>query len=142
MGVSPTREIEWTRPPRSLNLRRRPKDETVTPPLLMSFDCLYARGKDLRKRPLRVRRNVLEELVDGQQLVLPIRRLADNGFEAWAQVRARGYEGLVGKNDASPYVEGRRLTWLKVKVPHYREGQRDGSRRAKYCPQVCSRKRK
>jgi hypothetical protein len=63
-------------------LRRRPKDETATPPTLVAFDCLYARGKDLRSRPLRVRRNVLEELVDGQ---LPARRLAPDGFEAWAQ---------------------------------------------------------
>jgi len=31
-------------------LRGRPKDDTATPPLLMAFDCLYARGKDLRKR--------------------------------------------------------------------------------------------
>ena len=52
----------------------------------MAFDCLYARGKDLRKRPLRVRWNVLEEAVDGEQLVLPARRLADDGLEARAQV--------------------------------------------------------
>ena len=31
-------------------LRGRPKDDTATPPLLMAFDCLYARGKDLRGR--------------------------------------------------------------------------------------------
>jgi bifunctional non-homologous end joining protein LigD len=105
-------------------LRGRPKDDTATPPLLMAFDCLYARGKDLRKRPLRVRRNVLEELVDGQQLVLPARRLAVDGLEAWAQVLERGYEGLVGKDEASPYVEGRTLAWLKVKQPKYREGER------------------
>jgi bifunctional non-homologous end joining protein LigD len=105
-------------------LRGRPKDETATPPLLMAFDCLYARGKDLRKRPLRVRRNVLEEFVDGHQLVLPARRLAIDGLEAWAQVIARGYEGLVVKDEASPYVEGRTLAWLKVKVSHYREGAR------------------
>ena len=42
-------------------IRARPKDETATPPTLIAFDCLYARGKDLRKRPLRMRRNVLEE---------------------------------------------------------------------------------
>lgn len=90
-------------------LRGRPKDDTATPPLLMAFDCLYARGKDLRKRPLRVRRNVLEDLVDGQQLVLPARRLATNGLEAWAQVLERSYEGLVGKDEASAYVEGRTL---------------------------------
>jgi bifunctional non-homologous end joining protein LigD len=105
-------------------LRGRPKDDTATPPLFMAFDCLYARGKDLRKRPLRVRRNVLEELVDGHRLVLPARRLADDGVEAWAQVLARGYEGMVGKDEASAYVEGRTLAWLKVKVAHYREGER------------------
>jgi bifunctional non-homologous end joining protein LigD len=105
-------------------LRGRPKDDTATPPLLMAFDCLYARGKDLRKRPLRVRRNVLEDLVDGQQLVLPARRLAANGLEAWAQVLERGYEGLVGKEEASAYVEGRTLAWLKVKQAKYREGER------------------
>ena len=67
---------------------------------------------------------MLEELVDRQQLVLPIRRLADNRLEAWAQVRARGYEGLVGKDETSAYGEGRTVSWLKVKVPHYREGER------------------
>ena len=71
-----------------------------------------------------MRRNVLEELVDGHDLVLPARRLADDGREAWAQVLERGYEGLVGKDEASPYVEGRTLSWLKVKVPNYREGER------------------
>jgi bifunctional non-homologous end joining protein LigD len=95
-------------------LRGRPKDGTATPPLLMVFDCLYARGKDLRKRPLRVRRNVLEDLVDGHRLVLPARRFAANGLEAWAQVLERGYEGL----------EGRTLAWLKVKQAKYREGER------------------
>jgi hypothetical protein len=29
--------------------------------------------------------------------VLPVRRLAANGPEAWAQVVERGYEGMVGK---------------------------------------------
>jgi len=31
---------------------------------------------------------------------------------------------MVGKNEASPYTEGRTLAWLKVNVPHYREGER------------------
>ena len=110
--------------PTSNGCAGRPKDDTATPPLLMAFDCLYARGKDLRKRALRVRRNVLEEIVDDQRLILPARRLADDGLEAWAQVLERGYEGLVGKDQASPYVAGRTLSWLKVKVPHYREGER------------------
>jgi bifunctional non-homologous end joining protein LigD len=105
-------------------LRGRPTDEAATPPTLIAFDCLYARGKDLRARALRVRRNVLEELVDGHDLVLPARRLATDGREAWAQVLERGYEGMAGKDEASGYVEGRTLSWLKVKVPHYRKGER------------------
>jgi bifunctional non-homologous end joining protein LigD len=105
-------------------IRTQPKDEPATPPTLIAFDCLYTRGKDLRKRPLRVRWNVHEELVDGHALVLPARRLADDGLKARAQVLERGYEGLVGKDEASPYVEGRTLSWLKVKVPRYREGER------------------
>jgi len=39
-------------------------------------------------------------------------------------VLERGYEGLVGKDEASPYREGRALSWLKVKQPRYREGER------------------
>ena len=46
------------------------------------------------------------------------------GLSTWAQVLERGYEGLVGKDEASPYREGRTLSWLKVKQPRYREGER------------------
>ena len=35
-----------------------------------------------------------------------------------------GYEGMVAKDHTSPYVGGRTLKWLKVKVPKYREGER------------------
>jgi len=71
-----------------------------------------------------VRRNVLEALVDEQRLILPARRLAADGFEAWAQVLERGYEGMVGKDEASPYTEGRTLAWLKVRQRDYRVEER------------------
>ena len=47
-----------------------------------------------------------------------------NGLHAWAEVLERGYEGYVGKDEESPYREGLTLAWLKVKVPHYRAGER------------------
>jgi len=47
-------------------------------------------------------------------MVLPVRRLADDGLKAWQQVIERGYEGLVAKDQASPYAGGRTLKWLKV----------------------------
>jgi bifunctional non-homologous end joining protein LigD len=108
--------VEW--------LLRQPKGEPATPALYMVFDCLYARRKDLRDRALRIRRQWLEREVDDQRLILPARRLAPNGLEAWTEVLARGYEGLVGKDPASPYVGGRSLKWRKVKQPKYREGER------------------
>ena len=67
---------------------------------------------------------VLEAEVEGRHHVLPARRLADEGLTAWAEVLARGYEGLVAKDPESRYGPGRTLAWLKVKQPHYREGER------------------
>jgi len=72
---------------------------------------------------LRARRDWLEDVLEGQ-LILPARRLADDGLTAWAEVLARGYEELVAKDPVSPYRAGRTLSWLKVKQPKYREGER------------------
>jgi ATP-dependent DNA ligase len=63
-------------------------------------------------------------MLEGHHLVRRARRLADDGLTAWDQVLARGYEELVAKDPASPYVGGRTLKWLKVKQPKYREGER------------------
>jgi len=49
--------------------------------------------------------------------VLPVRQLAKNGFEAWAEVIAHDYEGLVAKDETSLYEPGPTRRWLKVKVP-------------------------
>jgi len=38
--------------------------------------------------------------------VLPVRRLAENAFEAWSEVIAGDYEGLVAKEEASLYEAG------------------------------------
>jgi ATP-dependent DNA ligase len=58
---------------------------------------------------------LLEDEVDGHRLILPARRLANDGITAWAEVLERGYEGMVAKDPASPYRGGRTLSWLKVK---------------------------
>jgi len=95
---------------------RDPDPEAVaSPPLFMAFDLLYRNGRDLSARPLRDRRAALEDVVAGSDLVFPVRRLAPDGFDAWAQVIERGYEGLVAKEEASTYVGGRTMRWLKVK---------------------------
>lgn len=50
--------------------------------------------------------------------------LSDDGLKAWQDVLERGGEGLVAKEPRSTYEGGRTLKWLKVKQPHYREGER------------------
>jgi bifunctional non-homologous end joining protein LigD len=88
-----------------------------TPPIYVAFDVLYAEGVDVTGRPLGEWRIQLEDLVTSADLVLPVRRLAPHGLEASAQVLKRGYEGWVGKDEASPYRGGVTRSWLKVKVP-------------------------
>jgi bifunctional non-homologous end joining protein LigD len=112
-------------------LRHTAPPELATPPLLMVFDCLYARNKDLRKQPLYVRRNVVDDVLDDQDLLLPVRRLSDDGLKAWRQVLEHGWEGLVAKDPQSLYVGGRTLKWLKVKQRDYRIEERGWDSRNK-----------
>jgi bifunctional non-homologous end joining protein LigD len=91
----------------------------TTRPVFIAFDVLYARGRDLRARPLEERRGVLERLVDGADLIFPVRRLTGGGHKAWEEVLARGIEGYVGKDPASTYLSGGpKRSWLKAKVRH------------------------
>ena len=80
------------------------------------FDCLYKDGKDLRGRPLSERRAALEESVARNKLIRPSTRLSPDGFKAYRLAIERKFEGLVAKDLASRYVEGRSRFWLKVKV--------------------------
>jgi bifunctional non-homologous end joining protein LigD len=91
--------------------------QATTPPVYIAFDVLYARGKDLRTRPLRARREVLERLVADAAPVFAVPRLPADGLEAWAEVERRGLEGYVGKDPESTYVRGGPTrSWLKAKV--------------------------
>ena len=86
---------------------------------LMAFDLLYRDGRDLSARPLRDRRARLEDVVAASNLVFPVRRLAPDGLEAWSQVVERGYEGIVAKDDGSPYKGGPTRRCLKVKQKNW-----------------------
>ena len=96
-------------------LREADAGAVATPPVLMAFDLLHQDGREFTGRPLRERRVRLEEAIAGSEFVLPVRRLAQNGFEAWAEVIARDFEGLVAKDEVSLYEAGPTRRWLKVK---------------------------
>ena len=97
----------------------RPGDpsKVLTPPIYVAFDCLQICGIILRAQPLHRRREVLLEHVGGLPGPIGVaRRLSANGLEAWEQVKANGWEGLVAKDPNSIYSPGRRSEcWIKVK---------------------------
>jgi ATP-dependent DNA ligase len=75
----------------------------------IAFDLLYRAGEGVTARPLQDRRVLLEDLIaGGSSYLLPARRLANNGLDAWPQVLGSGWEGYRG---------GVTRSWLKVKVP-------------------------
>jgi DNA ligase D-like protein (predicted ligase) len=85
-------------------------------PVYVAFDCLYARGQDLRRRPLRERRACLEREVRPGGVLAIARRLPGTGREAYEAARRLGLEGIILKDDSSLYEEGTRSrAWLKVK---------------------------
>lgn len=89
----------------------------LTPHVFVAFDCVFARGRDLMREPLRRRRVVLEkELARAEGPILVARRLAPDGLEAWEEVKAHGWEGLIAKDVDSVYEPGTRTkSWIKVK---------------------------
>jgi bifunctional non-homologous end joining protein LigD len=109
-------------------LRESDPDTIATPPMFIAFDVLYRNGRELTGRLLRERRARLEDVVANADLVLPVRRLARNGFEAWSEVIARDCEGYVAKDEASLYEGGPTLRWVKVKQRGWTDAE-DGWRR-------------
>jgi bifunctional non-homologous end joining protein LigD len=90
--------------------------EGKIPPVYAVFDCLYRNGRDLRAQPLSLRREAMEQAIRGSQLLFPSHLMDPNGLVAFKEAKARGYEGIVAKDESSPYIEGRTRKWMKFKV--------------------------
>src|SRR5665213_1293718 len=80
------------------------------------FDIVFAKGKDLRRKPLSARREVLEQLIEPSALLILSARLAADGIKAFKIASKKGLEGIIAKSVSSLYVEGRSREWLKVKI--------------------------
>jgi ATP-dependent DNA ligase len=86
----------------------------------VAFDLLCRSDFDLSRLPLRERRVRLEDQVRGSRwssLYVAWRRTA---WRPGTEVLASGYEGLVAKDDASPYEGGKTKRWVKVQIPELR----------------------
>ena len=97
-------------------LQRRALDERITP-VFAVFDCLELNGNPMLKTALRARREAVETLVPANPgPLLLARRLSTNGFDAFKTAQAKGWEGIIAKDDSSSYEPGKRSrNWLKIK---------------------------
>ena len=103
-------------------LNRREADLFLTedvPVEFVAFDVLLRDGETMLDHSWRERRAVLEKLTLEKPLsIAAVARLesAQAVEEEFRAARARGNEGLVGKDPASTYTPGRRgLAWIKLK---------------------------
>ena len=127
------------------NFEHHPTDGD--PPLTyVVFDILCIAGQDVRSRPLRERRAILEEHCaaldsstgDGVLALTSIQPPSDAGLDA---LLALGFEGVVCKDASSPYLCGsRRGGWGKIKPHHEVEAVCTGTYKAepgsRYAPIV------
>lgn len=81
------------------------------------FDLLECDGRSLLKRPLNERRAALEGIVEDRPPLRLSRRLTKDGAKAYALAQKRSWEGIIAKDETSPYEPAARSrAWLKVKV--------------------------
>jgi bifunctional non-homologous end joining protein LigD len=91
------------------------------PVFLYLFDLPYLDGFDLARLPLRTRKSILEKALSFRD---PLRYNSDTegGWEAYYGNACRsGWEGVVAKRAAGPYLHGRSTDWLKLKCVNRQE---------------------
>ena len=90
----------------------------ASPTLYAVFDLLEQNGRSLMSQPLSERRAELERLLGGATAPLFVsRRLVRDGEAAYREAKRLGWEGIIAKDERSPYQPGiRSALWRKVKV--------------------------
>jgi bifunctional non-homologous end joining protein LigD len=85
------------------------------------FDILELGGEDVRPLPLLERKAWLRRAVEfrGHLRHTPYRRC--DGVKAFQYACQHGWEGVIAKRAASPYVPKRSRDWLKIKCAHGQE---------------------
>lgn len=88
---------------------------------LYLFDLLYLDGDDITRLPLRTRKQLLRDALAFSD---PLRFTAhrnEKGEALFKDACRRGWEGLIAKRAASPYVHKRSRDWLKFKCVRQQE---------------------
>ena len=79
------------------------------------FDVLWADGRDVRPRPLRERKGILQDLLTFGGPLRFTEHISTDGEAYFRQACASGWEGVIAKRADAPYRAGRSRDWLKFK---------------------------
>jgi bifunctional non-homologous end joining protein LigD len=79
------------------------------------FDVLWADGRDVRPRPLRERKDILQDLLTFGGPLRFTEHINTDGEAYFRQACASGWEGVIAKRADAPYRAGRSRDWLKFK---------------------------
>ena len=87
--------------------------------MLSAFDLLELDGKDLRRKPIETRKELLAKLLKSSHLSLVLNEhYEEDGAIVFREACRLGCEGIVSKRLGSIYRRGRSPLWLKVKNPN------------------------
>lgn len=87
------------------------------------FDLLHMDGRNVRELPLRKRKEILGDVLEGAEsdLVRLSEHLETNGEEFFHKACELHAEGIISKKAAGRYLPGRGGDWLKLKCLHEQE---------------------
>jgi bifunctional non-homologous end joining protein LigD len=88
------------------------------PVLYYAFDLLYLDGYDWRKVPLEKRKEKLESVIVGGDVLRFSDHYAREGKALFEVAKQKGLEGILAKRRECPYQERRSSDWLKIKIRH------------------------
>ena len=90
--------------------------------LYVVFDALFVGGKDIRKKPLLERKQILKALLPRDLLLRYSDHVAEFGKRQFAKAQGAHEEGVIAKRAVGLYYSGKRTReWLKFKAVHEQE---------------------
>jgi len=100
---------------------RKIKRNADIPVLYYAFDLLWVDGFDLTRVDLEKRKEVLEGMLAGSDILRYSEHFMGKGMALYEAAKQRGLEGIVAKRRNSCYVQKRTREWLKLKVTQTQE---------------------
>jgi bifunctional non-homologous end joining protein LigD len=85
--------------------------------LYVVFDAMFVGGKDIRKKPLLERKDILKGLLPRDPLLRYSDHVAEFGTREFAKAKRAHEEGVIAKRAAGLYYSGKRTReWVKFKA--------------------------